>query len=151
MKVAKHVPDVEPCVNGKRGVLKRHIERQHNKTSQMSSSDEDESQLQDIAKRKTSNSVLNSVVQSSPSTSGFQNTVGKNTVSTTSAQPSKNSNDVDATPSDSSASKNMNPRQNPMNRRNRQRQLEGLDRMEQRLKDLRAGNIEYVFLDFICF
>lgn len=143
MKVAKHVPDVEPCVNGKRGVLKRHIDRRHSKSSQMSSSDEDEAQVQDVAKRKN-NTVLNLTPHDLPSTSGVQCPASKNTISSSAhCSTSRNQNDNDASPSDNSASKtesSSNYRQNPMTRKNRQRQLEGLDRMEQRLKDLRAGN-----------
>lgn len=149
IKVAKPSSvDVEPCVNGRRGVFKRHIDRRHNKTSQMSSSDEEDSQLQDVAKRKNSNCNFSRQCTQGldvPSTSGVQDTVSQNSVSTAAQCSSSNShNGVDSSASDNSASKSdskLKPALNPFTRRNRQRQLEGLDRMEQRLRDLRAGMI----------
>ncbi|XP_035224599.1 F-box only protein 42-like, partial [Stegodyphus dumicola] len=171
VKISKRPPpEIEPCVNGKRGVLKRHIDRQNNSTSShMSSSDEDDFHSQDLAKRKSSNLGLNSGARSSrdnsktflvssvnsPSTSGYQNTAAKNSVSssyTASGQISNSDSkgNVDNTSSSHNsrdASVQNSQKHPPLNpyasRRNRQRQLEGLDRMEQRLRDLRAGTLSF--------
>lgn len=143
--------DVEHCINGKRGVFKRQMDRQHNKSCQMSSSDEDDCQLQDVAKKKSNSPIYNSsaqMPQDVPSTSGVQeSTVNYQAASAAAAAHSSVSQTFDGvgtSNSENSASKNdskSNFRPNNMIRKNRQRQLEGLDRMEQRIKDLRARNV----------
>lgn len=142
--------DVEHCINGKRGVFKRQMDRQHNKSCQMSSSDEDDCQLQDVAKKKSNSPIYNSpaqMPQDVPSTSGVQESTVNYQVASAATAHSSVSPTVDGVgtaDSESSASKNdskSNFRPNNMIRKNRQRQLEGLDRMEQRIKDLRARNV----------
>lgn len=142
--------DVEHCINGKRGVFKRQMDRQHNKSCQMSSSDEDDCQLQDVAKKKSNSPIYNSsaqMPQDVPSTSGVQESTVNCQVASAATAHSSVSPTVDGVgtaDSESSASKNdskSNFRPNNMIRKNRQRQLEGLDRMEQRIKDLRARNV----------
>ncbi|GFY37074.1 f-box only protein 42 [Trichonephila inaurata madagascariensis] len=161
--------EFEPCVNGKRGILKRPDRKTNVKPIQVSSSDEEE--CSDSSK-KTAQNVTNSFpllsqasctksdssLSNSPSTSGYnRNGITDNcnsssssaAASTSSIKPLQvNNANLDAqgnsvshnTPKDDMR---QNSGTNLHTRRNRQRQLEGLDRMEQRLRDLRAGNVGY--------
>ncbi|XP_055953761.1 F-box only protein 42-like isoform X2 [Argiope bruennichi] len=166
--------EIDPCVNGKRGVLKRPSDRPNTaKPSQVSSSDEDETL--DSTKKVALNTALNSFplppqasnknsdsANDSPSTSGYAHNDVTNDSIPSSASPSLvsseksqlNNGNSEARRSSVSTqySSREDMRQNPgqansgtcaHTRRNRQRQLEGLDRMEQRLRDLRAGNVSY--------
>ncbi|GBM79450.1 hypothetical protein AVEN_96309-1 [Araneus ventricosus] len=170
--------EIDPCVNGKRGVLKRPSDRPNGaKPSQVSSSDEDETL--DSSKKVALNTALNSFplppqvctkkpnsFNNSPSTSGYarngmsnnsnpssSSSASSSTASSAKSPQSNNGNSEaqgSAAPSQNSSREEM--RQNSAQgnsgaslhtRRNRQRQLEGLDRMEQRLRDLRAGTVSY--------
>ncbi|CAL1301076.1 unnamed protein product [Larinioides sclopetarius] len=165
--------EIDPCVNGKRGVLKRPSERPNGaKTSQVSSSDEDETL--DSSKKVALNTALNSFPlppqvctkkPNLPSTSGYaRNGVTNNSnpssssassSATSSAKSPQSSNGNSEAPGGVAPSQNSSREEMRQNsgqgnsgaslhtRRNRQRQLEGLDRMEQRLRDLRAGNVSY--------
>ncbi|XP_071043273.1 F-box only protein 42 isoform X2 [Parasteatoda tepidariorum] len=146
--------ELDPCVNGKRGVLKRPADP---RPAQVSSSDEDDTYGQKNAEKKSASgspensfsssscSSNNSSTSDSPSTSGH--------AIRSSSPPSNlaNQNSEGAGPSGGSppsgpfqnSSRPNNSTviigNNPFARNNRQRQLEGLDRMEQRIKDLKAG------------
>ncbi|GFU55991.1 f-box only protein 42 [Trichonephila clavipes] len=161
--------EFEPCVNGKRGILKRPDRKTNVKPIQVSSSDEEE--CSDSSK-KTAQNVTNSFplpsqasstksdssLSNSPSTSGYnRNGITNNcnsssssaAASTSSIKPLQVSNgnlDAQGNSVSHNAPKDdmrQNSGTNSHTRRNRQRQLEGLDRMEQRLRDLRAGNVCY--------
>ncbi|GIX94094.1 f-box only protein 42 [Caerostris darwini] len=166
----------EPCVNGKRGVLKRPSERlNHAKPSPVSSSDEEETHeskkfaLNSLPPPSQSGSKKPNIpFDNLPSTSGYvHNGV---TTNSNSLAPSPPASTLFAKlPSVGNGNSEVhgnslslpNPQREELRtnngqgssgasqntRRNRQRQLEGLDRMEQRLRDLRAGNISYPILN----
>lgn len=144
--------DVEKCVNGKKGVLKR-----HSAAGYTSSSDEEEYQYRTAAKKLANvddpqspdiekNSSLDHFhkPQSSSSTGSTYRTENKQSVrdvlSSASASSSSSPNSHEGQPLPASDKSMLSIR--PNSRRNRQRQLEGLDRMEQRLRDLCAKNIQ---------
>lgn len=135
----------EKCINGKKGVLKR-----QSTASSTSSSDEEECQYRTAAKKVANNSIPQKVNNSESNSRSDDLQLNNKTDRTTQLKsitdmlslPSSSSSPPPnslPTHSESSSSKKSIISIRPNARRNRQRQLEGLDRMEQRLRNLCAS------------